>query len=572
MVEIREYKYKVINKKLYLGIELEAKGQTFFKNSIITIEFQKDGKSVKYDDSFVIPYIAGEGIICLGREYDCDFEFDNIEVMYIIGEFEWETNNLDNVEWSFEGYDEATRKLTYKFINKGKDSLNKASMNLVFFNKGELVCGTSIDKENLLTQREYYFEYIVPNGIEFTEVHPFLALPCTNHLLYKGFLIKYLSTSEEIDNLSQTIPHKEILEFKDKEAQYTNDISKEEDNLKRIKKIKKRSVPYVLFRNVLLVILNIFKSFGTALMAGIDFVMEHTITIILSWLHGVFVFFLIIFLITQWHEIWNDPETTRTQVVLVFTALIFGPYILLTAICYIPCFLKNCFSDTKYLSTKDFISEEDKQKQIKESEEKIDKLKKEKEEFVTNKDKYIEEYEKEKESLEEENKEIDKQNEENSAKVQELQKVVEDMIDSHPEYSVMKQYDEIDFEIVDDAMASGGLTIDEIESYRVKVRQQLEQYIKEQEEKLRQLEEAKKQEAFRQEIRNRLSSMEEEKRRLRYETEAFAAAATQQLQYATQQTYALTAAVNNLNSTANRIADNGEMANVYAQNMYNRWK
>ena len=146
------------------------------------------------------------------------------------------------------------------------------------------------------------------------------------------------------------------------------------------------------------------------------------------------------------------------------------------------------------------------------------------------------------------------------------------MIDSHPEYSVMKQYDEIDFEIVDDAMASGGLTIDEIESYRVKVRQQLEQYIKEQEEKLRQLEEAKKQEAFRQEIRNRLSSMEEEKRRLRYETEAFAAAATQQLQYATQQTYALTAAVNNLNSTASRIADNGEMANVYAQNMYNRWK
>lgn len=66
--------------------------------------------------------------------------------------------------------------------------------------------------------------------------------------------------------------------------------------------------------------------------------------------------------------------------------------------------------------------------------------------------------------------------------------------------------------------------------------------------------------------------MEEEKRRLRYETEAFAAAATQQLQYATQQTYALTAVVNNLNSTANRITDNGEMANVYAQNMYNRWK
>lgn len=99
----------------------------------------------------------------------------------------------------------------------------------------------------------------------------------------------------------------------------------------------------------------------------------------------------------------------------------------------------------------------------------------------------------------------------------------------------------------------------------MKVRQQLEQYIKEQEEKLRQLEEAKKQEAFRQEIRNRLSSMEEEKRRLRYETEAFAAAAT-------QQTYALTSAVNNLNSTASRIADNGEMANIYAQNMYNRWK
>lgn len=483
-----------------------------------------------------------------------------------------ETNNLDNVEWSFEGYDEETRKLTYKVINKGKDSLNKASMNLVFFNKGELICGTSIDKENVLTQREYYFEYIVPNGIEFTEVHPYLVLPCTNHLLYKGFLIKYLSTNEEIDNLSKTIPHKEILEFKDKEAQYTNDISKEEDNLKRIKKIKKRSVPYVFFRNFLLVILNIFKSFGTALFAAIDFVMEHVITIILSWIHGVFVLLLIIFLISEWQKIWNDPETTRAQVILVFSALIFGPYLLLTAICYIPSFLKNCFSGTKYLSTKDFISEEDKQKQINESQDKIEKLKKEKEDFVTNKDKYIEEYEKEKESLEKENIEIDKQNEENSAKAIELQKVIDDMIDSHPEYSVMKQYDEVDFEIVDDAMASGGLTIDEIESYRVKVRQQLEQYIKEQEEKLRQLEEAQKQEAFRQEIRNRMSSMEEEKRRLRYETEAFAAAATQQLRYATQQTYALTNAVNSLNSTANRIADNSEMANVYAQNMYNRWK
>lgn len=571
MVSIREYKYKIINDKLYLGIELEAKGQTFFKNSVIGVEFISGDTTVKYDNSFVIPYIAGEGIICLGHEYTCDVLFDRIEVTYYVGSIEWETNYLDNVQWSFESYDQTNRKLTYKVINKGRDNLAQASLNLVFFNKGEMICGSSIEKSNLLTEREYYFEYDVPVGIEFTEVHPYLVLPSTNHLLYKGFIISYLSKKDDISKLSVTIPHKEIEEFKDKSLEYDNQLSEENKNLKRIKKLKKRSFPYVLSMNVLKVIKNIFKSFFTSIAWVADFIWDHSFTYFLACAHVIFTILIIIAEVCMWKDMWNDPEIAHYELFLLPTLIALGPYVIPAIFCYIPAFMKNAIEETDYLNMKDFISEEDKEKQISESLGKINDLTLKRDEFITNMDKHKEEYENYRQQIIQENLDIDKQNEENKQKVQDLEKSINDMIENHPEYKVMQSYDEIDFDIVDDALANGGLTINEIENYRLKVKEELERYKKEEEERLRQLQEAEKAEAFRQEMRNMMSHMDSEHQRLRYETEALAAAANQQLSYARQQSYAMTDAFNRLNRSAERIADNGDMANIYAQGIYNRF-
>ncbi len=568
MINIREYKYKKINNKLFLGIELEVKGETNLKNNIISLNYYKGENLVKTDDSFIIPYITGEGVICLGHEYPNDCDFDKLEVNLLPGSHEWETSYLDTVEWSFQSYDEASRKLAYKVINKGKDTLQNASLNLVFFNKGELLCGSSIEKENLMTEREYYFEYDVPKEIDFTEVHPYLVLPSTNHLLYKGFFINYRSMREEKEKLLKEIPHKEVEDFDDKTANYNKQIAEEEKNLEQIKKTKQQSTPYIVGTNILKVFLNILRAIPKSVESAFEFLIDFVITYFIVMGHAILTVILIAFVIDQW----NNPEFTHLQLILLWLGFATFPYLIVSAIAYIPTFIKVCTQETKYISKKDFISKEDKMKKITESENKLKELQKVRDDFIKNMDKYKQEVEANKEKIAQENLEIDKQNAKNKVKAQEIETSYQKMLNTHPEYTkVINTYDELDFTIVDDALSKGGLNLAEIEDFRIKLRSELEQYQKEQEEKLKQLEREQREEAFRQEMRGKMAQMVQESRNLQYATQSYAEAATRQLNYATQQSYALASAMNNLNNTASKLSDQQAMANVYGEAIYNKY-
>ena len=47
MIDIREYQYKIIDNQVYLGLELEASGETYYKNSTIVIDFIKKWRNHK---------------------------------------------------------------------------------------------------------------------------------------------------------------------------------------------------------------------------------------------------------------------------------------------------------------------------------------------------------------------------------------------------------------------------------------------------------------------------------------------------------------------------------------------
>ena len=138
------------------------------------------------------------------------------------------------------------------------------------------------------------------------------------------------------------------------------------------------------------------------------------------------------------------------------------------------------------------------------------------------------------------------------------------MLETYPEYRVVEQYDQLDFDIVDNAIEYGGYYLEDIEEYRNEVKTRILEERQREEERLRQMEEAKRQEELQQKMLFQLESVKSEVRYMQQQQSEFA---RQQLSYAQSQAY-----VNeSINRKLGQMRDAQSISNAYGEAMYNKY-
>lgn len=562
MVSIREYQYKKIHDMVYIGVELEAKEENYYKNSLIKIEFVKDYKVVK-KEALKIPIIVGSGIFYIGKELKIDVEFDNINLALELGKIEYETTFNENVKLEFNSMDLETRKISYRITNEGEDILSSATLNLVFFNKGILIGGTDLTLENLLNQRVYYFEYKIPSEIEFTEVQPFLLLPSTNHLLFKGFYEKYKYYNQKIKELDVEIDEIPYEKFVDETHTFDEKIEEANLEVKKIRNKVERSKAPVLKNNVNKIFKNLFKEAREAFDESENGFLK-LIKSLLRILKGISIFIGIVCFLGGLGE--NNQEGKVYGIVggLIFICLPIALYLL----CYIPYFIYFNLFKTKYDSKKNYITKEEKAEKIKAQNKKIESLKLERENYVKSIDAKKELIALKNEEIDTKNEEIEIQNEKIFEEKSAYQQKQQDMINAHEEYSVMLNYDKMDFEIVEKVINSGKYTFEEVESERKEIREAIEKMEKENEERLRQLAVEKRQEARLEALQKELKLSEQrwkdEVREQNRRAEAIYRDAQRQAWYREQNSYAIAKQVG-------KIAESQKQMEIYEESFYNKY-
>ena len=561
MISIRDYKYKKIKNKIYLGIELQADGETYYKNSVIIIDFIKDNKTVKTDESLIIPMITGEGIFYIGKEFEEKIDFDEIKLTFKQGEKEYERTHDESIEWQLETFDKETRKIAYKFKNEDNDTLSYATLNLVFFNKGEIVGGTSITKENLLNKREYYFEYEIPKEIEFTEIYPYFSLPSTNELLFKGFFLEYVDIKKTIKLLKNIIGHKEDYVFVDQTKEHENNLKNAEKELKKLQKQKTRSFGRVLGTNTLKFLSGFFRCIPSLFLGIFDFLTDHWVLwlIYLGYMGLLFLTFMGFII-----SIFSNHDTLEYLMLFLVTL---SPSLIIYLICYIPYSIYYSFKYTDYVHSKDFLTKEEKNKKIEEQQEKVKYLKEEKDKYIKNIDKYKNEIVIKNEQIKKENSRIDKENDKNERLQDDYYQKLADLLNNNPNYRIIENYEDIDFEIVSHAISNGGYSFEQIEEYRLNERKRLEDYQRELEQQMMQIEAAKREEEYRKSLLRKLEENKAEMKELRYAQQQQAEAARQAMSYASSQAYAL----ESMNRKLSHMKDQQSINSAYAQSVYNRY-
>jgi len=558
MVSIREHQYKIIDENVYLGLELEVDGESFYKNSKVIVEFLKDGFVVKEDNSWVIPMLVGEGIFCLGREFKKEFDFDSIEVSFEEGEREYEEVYNSLVEWSFNGIDEETRVISYKIKNTNKETIDYAILNLVFFYKGKLIAGTSLTLENLLNEREYYFEYQIPKEIEYTEVHPFMLFPSTNKLLFKGFYQKYNYLQRKINETSHDKDMKASEEFVNRTGEYNKNVISLRKKLEEIKKMPDQTTTSTFGKNLVVLLKNTYRCIPNLISALFDLAFANLFTMAIGGVIalivglGIFAFFGGILI--------GDFKQGLESIV----ALTIIPIVLILGICYIPYYIYFCFAKTDFVRRKNLITLEEKNNKTKECEAKLREAENIYNEYVNNIDKYKndvvlrnEAIKKENTLLAQENKEVRKQN-------NNYRNELNALFINNPRYQVIREYDELDWEIVDNAINEGAYYFEDVEEYRIAVRTQVMEEREKMQEQLRQLEAEKRQEALQQQLVNQLEAVKSRVSDMQREQSELA---RQQLSYAASQAYAF----ESLNRKVGQMRDAQSLSNVYQENLYNKY-
>lgn len=557
MVSIREYQYKVINDTVYLGMELEVSGESFYKNSKIIVEFIKDGNVVKIDDSFVIPMLVGEGIFCLGKEFKKEVDFDEINVSFELGEKEYEEIYDLLIEWSFNKFDEETREISYKIKNANKEPIEYAVLNLVFFNKGELVAGTNIKLENLLNEREYYFEYQIPETIEYTEIHPYIMFPATNRLFYKGFYLKYNELQDKIEETSKDLQAKNKEEFVDKTLEYQNRVDEEKKKLEEIKKLPDQKTTSIFGKNLVILFKNLFKCIPDLFTMILGLAFLNTFTIIIGFIYCVIAFAGTIGVIGYLFQ-GKILESLGSLLIVV------GPILVIAAICYIPYYIFYCCKESKLIKKKDLITLEEKNNKIKEQEERVLNAENAYNNYVNNIDKFKNDVVVRNQEIENENATLELKNKENHEKHNSYKQQLSNLLESYPDYRIIETYDELDWEIVDNAILEGGYRFEDIEEYRNIVRNNVLEERAKMEQELRQIEAEQRQEALQQQLLNQLAAVKSEVSQMQREQAEFA---RQQLSYAASQAYAY----ESINRKVGQLKDAQSLSNVYQENMYNRF-
>ena len=564
MVSIREYQYKKINNDVYIGLELEAKEENFYKNNVIAIEFFNEGKLVKTDVSTEIPTLIGTGIFYIGKELKIDFDFDDIKLRLELGEIEYETTFNETVKLEFDSMNLETRKISYKITNLNQETLSMAVLNLVFFNKGTLVGGTNLKLENLLNERVYYFEYEIPQEFEFTEVQPYLVLPSTNQLLFKGFYEKYGHYNNKIKELSTEIDEISYEEFVDETYTYDEKIKKEEVEIQKLNKKIIRSEAPVLKNNIKILLKNFKETFESYRYSDgiankvIKFLTKASIVIgILFLLYG--------------NGGKEFSEYDRTVWLTGLAILFLGIPVALFLIYYIPCYIHCCIFETKYDSKKKYMTLAEKTKKIKLQTDKIHKIKLEREEYIKSIDSRKKMIDMKNQEIEAKNDEIEMKNDEIFEERSKYQEMLHEMILKHPEYKAIQGFDQLDFEIVNEAINAGKYTFEEVNAERTLIRETIARIEKENEneEKMRQLEAEKRQEArfeaMRKELKQSEQRWKDEFRMQQHRAEAM------QREMAQRQAWYQGQAQRDISKQLGRIAESEKQLEVYGESFYNKY-
>lgn len=563
MVSVREYKYRLIQDIVYIGVELEAKDENYYKNSLINIEFIKEHEVVK-KEYIKIPIIVGSGVFYIGKELKIDFEFDNIEITLELGEIEYEKTFNEDVKLEFDSMNLETRKISYKITNESEEKLSSATLNLVFFNKGILIGGTSLTLENLLNQRVYYFEYEIPSEIEFTEVQPFLLLPSTNHLLFKGFFEKYKYYNGKINELNvgiKEIPHEQ---FVDETSKYDAEIKNENQKAKKIKNRPEREKAPVLKNNIN----KIFKNFGKDARDAFEnspYTFISRMLFLLDILKKICIFLGIMLIIGG---LAGEGLTYKVYGVIGGCLFIFVVPRCLYLICYMPYYIYYCLRRTKYDKKENYLTKEEKNKQLQAQNKKIESLKLKKEKYVKSIDDRKASIDSKNKEIDAKNVEIEKQNEKRCAQMRVYQKKYQDMVSAHKEYSPLLNYDKMDFEIVEKAINSGKYTFEEVEVERKEIREKIEKIERENEERLRQMQAEQRQlaqiEVLQQQLKLSEQRWKDEVREQQRRSEYMQAEARRQAWYREQSNYAIAKQVS-------KIAESQKQMEIYEESFYNKY-
>lgn len=505
--------------------------------------------------------IIGEGIFYIGKEFDKKIDFDELKLTFIQGEKKYEKTHDNNIEWQLETFDKDTRKIAYKFKSNDNETLSYATLNLVFFYKGEIVGGTSITKENLLSQREYYFEYEIPKELDFTEVNPYFVLPATNELLFKGFFLQYVFIKSEIKRLKNKIGHKEDAVFVDETKDYEKNLNKVKQELKKIQKQKTRSFGRVFGTNILKYISGLFRCMPILLYKILMFCFDHWVLtlIYLGYMGLLFLTFMGFFI-----SIFSNHDTLEYLMLFLVTL---SPSLIIYLICYIPYSIYYSFTHTKYVHLKDYLTKEEKQKKIEEQKNKVKELADSKDNYIKNIDKYKNEIVIKNEKIKQENDRIDEENDENERLQDAYYEKLADLLNEYMDYRIIEDYQDIDFEIVSHAISNGGYSLEQIESYRLEERKRIDEYQKELEQQMMQIEAARREEEYKKSLLKKLDENENALRQLKYAEQEQAEAARQAMSYAQSQTYAL----ESMNRKLSKMKDQQSINSAYAESVYNRY-
>ena len=437
MVSIREYKTKKIGNKTYIGLEIENKDENYYGNKV-KVEFLKNGETVK-EETIVVPLISGDDISFVGETYDFT-DYDDVKLTLEPGVISYEVSYYPDVKFELDHEKTNNKHLEYKLENNSGVNFDEAGLNLVFYNRGELVCGTKVRIENVMTGRVYYFVYDIPEELEYTDINTALVLPNSNRYLFKGFYLDYQMYEENLKNLNRSLMHREHVEFVDDREKAAEEIKKWQYTLKNAKKMNTKSQG--------------FKNFLRTIVRCLPSIIGYTVgTLIVAFLFG---------------NLLKLMQSGHYPLHLGWS------YYLKAAAIGIAIGLFKSYTVSRSEAMENVVTDQKKQDRIKECEDSIKELEDHIADISANKEKYIQEAIEENKKIDEFNAEMEKIKEKNiEMRVQE-EKLFEDFKAMYPEYRVIENYDDIDRGLVDAAIEGGAITFDSVELYRRTCREKID--------------------------------------------------------------------------------------------------
>lgn len=437
---IRDFSFKIIDGKALIGIEVESKYKESLYYNILEITFLKNGKEVHKEETDV-PLLPAGGLVYVGRCYDFT-DFDEIKLHMISIEQVYENSYYPNVEFGIDEEKTNGKHLEYKVVNNNNVPIPSATLSLLFYNRGELVCGADVKLGKLINGRTYYFVYDVPEGLVYTDVNTELTLPNTGYLLFKSYYKDYLNYEKEIDDLSVPYQLKSHETLEDIEESTRNKIKQAEKQIE-IANSKGGFGPVMktFLKNLFFILL---KTLGV----------ELCLCIVMVGLSGT-----------------KPIQRLDTDVVISWIVVGLISFIIFTVKAF-----KNAKKAGKLIKNKD------KKKIINDQNKKIDDYKDILDHFLTNKDKMQEEINEKNKKIDEENVKIKEDEERRVAELKELQEEFKEFKSNYPEYKEFDDYNGADRLMCEAAFASGALTFDAVKECRNIIKEKLEQEKKYQEE------------------------------------------------------------------------------------------